>query len=298
MKIPESFVRWEVASELPEDRTRFYGGSDMPAIVGEDPFKTPLLVWYDKKGRMPPEEESDQMLAGRLFEKPIIEMFRQKSGYIVYDEVPPAKKEIGLSLPLVGHVDGLALVNGELVVVEVKNLNYFNNQFEQYRWQVLFYMYLYGLRRAFLVILRGGSQLLIYDYEYDEEAVQYMLQKLREFDVYLITDTRPEPLGTEREVEILLKLQTTVENTTEIEDALLDEYVELGRKIKELERRQNEVKARILQVLEEHNANLGIGSLYMAKVIKGVRKVKPVLEEKEVPFTQLRIVKRKGGDKQ
>ncbi|MGC8903467.1 MAG: YqaJ viral recombinase family protein [Fervidobacterium sp.] len=299
MRIPEQFVRWEVASELPEDRTRFYGGSDMPAIVGEDPYKTRLMVWYEKLGRWKTEEPTDAMRLGKLFEKPIAELLRQKTGYVVYDEVPAARKELhGISLPLIGHADAVALINGEPVIVEIKNLNQFNNQTDHYKWQVLFYMFVYGIKKALLVVLHGGSRLTIDEYEFDEEALNYMLEKLREFDRYLVTETRPEPVGSEREVEMLLRLQEGFEGAIEIEDALIDEYLSLGEQIKELERKQNEVKARILQLLEENNANLGIGSLYMAKVIKGVRKVKPVLEEKEVPFTQLRVVKRKGGDEQ
>lgn len=51
-----------------QDRTKYLGSSDMPAVMGLDPFRTPLDVFYDKTGRSTPKSPNDKMLRGTMLE--------------------------------------------------------------------------------------------------------------------------------------------------------------------------------------------------------------------------------------
>jgi len=300
MRLPEGVLDFEVYSGdvSYQDRTKFYGGSDMPTIVGEAPYKTPLMLWYEKKGLYVPEQ-TEQMMIGKEMEKPIIKVFQNKTGYTVYDEVPPATKQppFELSLPIIGHVDGIVLFDGEPAILEIKNLNAFNKQWEHYKWQVLLYMWLYNVSRGMLVILRGGNQLLIEVLERDEAELQYMFEKLKEFDYYLKHDIKPDALGTDREIDLLMQLQDYNDEVRLDIDSIIEEYMTLGKEITQLKKEQNKLKALILEELERKKANVGISDKYIVKVIKGIRKVKPILEEKEVEYKQLRVKKR-GADEE
>jgi predicted phage-related endonuclease len=300
MRLPEGILDFEVykGNIDHQDRTKFYGGSDMPAIVGEDPYKTPLMLWYEKKGLYVPEQ-TEQMLIGKEMEKPIINVFKNKTGYVVYDEVPSATKKppFELSLPVIGHADGIVFVDGEPAILEIKNLNAFNKNWDHYKWQVLLYMWLYNVKRGMLVILRGGSQLIFEIFDMNEEDLDYMFEMLQKFDYYLKHDIRPDAMGTDREIDLLMQLQNyDLEVKLDI-DSIVEEYVTLGEEISRLKKEQNKLKALILEELEQKKAGIGVTDNYVVKLVKGVRKIKPVLEEKEVEYKQLRIKKR-GKDEE
>jgi len=300
MRLPEGILNFEVyKGDIDyQDRAKFYGGSDMASVVAEDPYKTPLMLWYEKKGLYVPEQ-TEQMLIGKEMEKPIINVFKSKTGYVVYDEVPPATKKppFELSLPIIGHADGIVFVDGEPAILEIKNLNAFNKNWEHYKWQVLLYMWLYNVKRGMLVILRGGNQLVFEVFEMNEEDLNYMFEMLQKFDYYLRHDIKPDAVGTDREIDMLMQLQDYDREVQLDIDSVIEEYMTIGKEISQLKKEQNKLKALILEELEQRKANIGVSDNYIVKIVKGIRKVKPVLEEKEVEYKQLRVKKR-GKDEE
>lgn len=55
-----TLVRCENDSEWLEERRKGIGGSDVAAIMGLNPWRSPYEVWLDKTGRAVPEDISDQ----------------------------------------------------------------------------------------------------------------------------------------------------------------------------------------------------------------------------------------------
>ena len=70
-----------------QDRTTFLGGSDMAAVCGVSPWKTPLELWREKVG-LQEEKPVDSFAAelGRRFERPILEMALEKLGIEEWQE--------------------------------------------------------------------------------------------------------------------------------------------------------------------------------------------------------------------
>lgn len=62
------------------DRTKFIGGSDAPAVLGVSPFTTPLDLYLEKRGESEPKQQTDAMRYGKLFERPILQAFREDAG--------------------------------------------------------------------------------------------------------------------------------------------------------------------------------------------------------------------------
>jgi predicted phage-related endonuclease len=63
-------------SEIPskewvQERKNYIGGSEVAAILKEDPHKTPLQVYMRKKGLVPPDESTAIMEFGQIFEPKI-----------------------------------------------------------------------------------------------------------------------------------------------------------------------------------------------------------------------------------
>ena len=59
------------------------GGSDAAAIRGLSDYSSPYCVWADKTGRMPPKEDTEAMLLGRILEPHTAERFVKQTGLSV-----------------------------------------------------------------------------------------------------------------------------------------------------------------------------------------------------------------------
>lgn len=95
------------------------GGSDIGAVAGLSPFRSPLSVYLDKTGQAPPLEENAQMRRGRLLEPAIANWWAEEVGAQEVTDpgtmLSPTHKRI-LATP-----DRLALVKGERLVGEIKS---------------------------------------------------------------------------------------------------------------------------------------------------------------------------------
>jgi predicted phage-related endonuclease len=58
---------------LHPDRPKYLTASEIPAIAGHDPYVTPLRLWNQKLGLVPPEKENEMMKRGRWLEPAAIE---------------------------------------------------------------------------------------------------------------------------------------------------------------------------------------------------------------------------------
>ena len=59
-------------------RKAHVGSSDIAAIAGLDKWKTPLDVWAEKTGRIPPKEDNDTLWYGRKLEPIVGELFTRR----------------------------------------------------------------------------------------------------------------------------------------------------------------------------------------------------------------------------
>ena len=100
-------------------RFEYVGASEVSAVLGLNPYRGPLDVWQEKTGIIDGKLDLQVMRLGTLFEPTIIQFARQEYELEIYD-VPQ----------LLGHpehdclrcnLDGLAIIDGEQVVVECKH---------------------------------------------------------------------------------------------------------------------------------------------------------------------------------
>lgn len=290
---------WKVIQRAPSDRTGEYiGGSDVPIIMGENPYKTPLMLYYEKKGLWK-QEETENMIIGREIEEFIIHMFEQRSKMKVYS-LPAIENK-----PFIVHVDGIAVDrNGDLAIVEIKNLNAFNKNWEHYYWQLLAYMHALDIHHGFLSILIGGNRFITQEYYYNEDDAKKMLEKVNEFLEMLRNNTPPQPIGNTHEYKTLVEIMDDVDGVIKDDslDVLADKLDEIKEQIKELEKQADEIKSKILQKMELHNANVmvGVGRVAELKTYKrrvvDTEKAKGLGAVKEIEYKQLKISRNKGGN--
>ena len=177
--------------EQVEQRSHGIGASEIAAIVGVHPYRNALDVWLEKKGQAEPFEGNEFTHWGNILEPLILAEYGERLGVSIESGtgtmVHPANPWM-LATP-----DGLALDADAVPTwgVECKNRNYFNSEAwgvpgtddvplevaAQCQWS----MGVTGLARWDAVVLLGGNRLGIYQLDRDDETIEILTEKGREF---------------------------------------------------------------------------------------------------------------------
>ena len=85
-------------------------GSDIGAILGLSPYKTPVDVWAEKTRRAEPVRETLQMRFGTFAEEFVASEYSVITGRAVQRYTPMLRHP---TAPLIGHVDRLVIPEGQ-----------------------------------------------------------------------------------------------------------------------------------------------------------------------------------------
>ncbi|MED1915793.1 YqaJ viral recombinase family protein [Bacillus thuringiensis] len=161
-----------------EHRRLGIGGSDAAAICGLSRYKSPMAVYLEKLGELPPVEDNPKMKAGRILEPVIADWFAEDSGYKVwrqnaifqYPEHPFMLANIDRWLP------------GQNAGLECKNTSeYCKDDWSgtqaptEYILQCNHYMAVTGADRWFIAVLIGGWDFQWRVIERDEELIKNLI---------------------------------------------------------------------------------------------------------------------------
>ena len=134
------------------------GGSEAAAACGLDPYRSRLMLWYEKVNGVE-RDETEAMRLGTLLQPAVAEIASER-GY----EIMPAPAD-GFTHPehawMVCHPDGFASVDGERAVAEIKTRGTgWSSEDERelyaYYLQVFHGMAVTGCGAGLLCILHGG----------------------------------------------------------------------------------------------------------------------------------------------
>lgn len=62
------------------ERRKGIGGSDAAAIIGMNHYVTPYMLWADKTGQLPEQEDNEAMRQGRDLEQYVADRFIEATG--------------------------------------------------------------------------------------------------------------------------------------------------------------------------------------------------------------------------
>lgn len=174
------------------------GGSDVAAILGLSPWRTPLDVWLDKTGQSQPVAESAPMRWGSLLEPVILDEFERETGLQVKRNLPMFQHTAhGFML---ANIDG-ATDGG---IVEAKTARSDKDWGEPgsaeipvyYQTQVAHYLAVTGAQLAFVPVLIGASDFRIYQVERDDSFVADLIEAERAFWVdHVQAGVPPQPIN-------------------------------------------------------------------------------------------------------
>lgn len=182
-----------------EARRLGLGGSDAPAILGLDPWRSGLDIWRSKIEPTPPtDDEKFLFKIGHLLEPVIAGLYSDETQRDVF--IPEPEIVQHLKFPeLIGSPDRLAPKDGR--VVELKSEHQFADKFgdpgsdqvpDHYIVQCAHYMAVANLDRCDVAVLHGGFKFAIYQLRRDLDLEKSMIEQLREWwHSYVVKKVEP-----------------------------------------------------------------------------------------------------------
>lgn len=192
------------------------GGSDIGAVLGLSPYRTPVDVWMDKTGRAAPQDETLQMRFGTYAEEFVAQEYTRATGLAVQRYTPMLHHP---SAPILGNVDRLVIPAGQKRashkreirtdrLLECKTASAFS-AFKAEEWgeagtdavpmsylvQVATYRILTGCPMADLAVLFGNQEVRVYHLARDVDLEAMIVAKAGEWwQRHVVADVPPDPV--------------------------------------------------------------------------------------------------------
>ena len=258
--------------DFTEERRHFIGGSDIGAILGLNPYKSPVDVWMEKTGKASSQSTNLAMRFGTFAEEFVASEYALTTGYIVKE---PQNTFIHPELTYCkAHLDRLvfdALPQNQAMVpslipkriLECKTASPFrqeqwgdsgSNQVPfSYLCQCVWYMAIAELPITDLAVLFGNSDFRIYTIERELELETTVLEKANIFwNEHVLKDIPPDSRS-EEDCKKLFE-RSSPEKAIEADEALLQmakEYQALLTQEQAIESGIDQIKQAFMNVMKD-----------------------------------------------
>ena len=215
-------------------RTQHITSTEVSALFGCCPYKTPYQLWHEKLSKQIPEvRDNERMEIGREVEGAIARVAAKREGW----DIEPIEEYMYRESPPIGSSFDYAIGNDGLL--ECKNVDgmVFNDQWTEdasgvhapphIELQVQHQLLVSERSYAYLAVLVGGNRIITTRREPDPSVASEIIDRVSDFWRSISVGTEPDP-DLEADAEFLRgKFQvipkTVMEGTTEI-DMLVAEY--------------------------------------------------------------------------
>jgi putative phage-type endonuclease len=159
-------------------RRKGIGGSDVAPICGLSKYSSPMTVYLDKIGELPPLEDNPKMKAGRMLEPLIADWFSEDTGIKIMrrNAILQHKKHPFM----LANID--RWVVGQNAGLEIKNTSeYLRDEWvnekvpTEYMLQCNHYMAVTGAERWYVAVLIGGWDFQWRLIERDDDLIQNLI---------------------------------------------------------------------------------------------------------------------------
>ena len=190
------------------------GGSDIGAIMGLSPYRTPMDVWLDKRGEPQPISNAEAMYWGTVLEDVVATEYAKRTGYkvqringmMLHPQRPWMIANIDRAVVNPAVAGNVRWRDGRLTtdrILECKTANGFmapqwgepgsDNVPDGYLLQCQWYMAVTGTEVADLAVLIGGSDFRTYTIERNETLIEQMIEAGATFWQGVISGVAPDP---------------------------------------------------------------------------------------------------------
>ena len=251
------------------ERKTGIGGSDVAAVIGISRWKTPLEVWEEKTGRANPTEESPAMYWGTMLEAVVADEFAKRTGFKV------ERCEMLRDEWRIANLDRVVIEpNGTKVLLECKTANAYadlawgesqeleivNKQAmptaiipDYYTTQVQWYLGVTGFPYAYVAVLIGGQDFRIYRIESDNELIDLLVERCRQFWFgNVIRDIPPEPITAADSEKLYAGKQVEEIPEADSETALMiSNLINIKLQTRDLDKQASALKEKIIAALKD-----------------------------------------------
>lgn len=240
-------------------RRKGIGGSDAPAIVGANPYRSVFELWLDKLGKGEEVEDNPQMKWGRIIEPMLAEEWMKLTGKklrrknaILQSKVYPY---------LLANVD--RMVVGENAGWEGKTTNFFYQEIDgkpplYYMVQCQHYMLVTGTDRWYLSVLAGGQKEYHYAIARDDTYIDEILLPNEIGFWHNVENETPPDIDGSKACGKYLEQQYSEATDEEIE--LPENYYDLLKKYDDLREKKNKVETEIEYIANQIKNEMGDAS--------------------------------------
>jgi putative phage-type endonuclease len=240
------------------------GGSDIAPIAGLSQWESAITKWAKKTKQIPDEITPNMsMRLGTKLEAPILEIFTEEHPELtVWETGTWANKENPWAR---SNPDGIYQTeDGHFGIVEVKfSRDYWTAPPQAYRAQVLWYMKVFGIRRAKLVALAGSSY-QEYDIEWDEFEAQILWDAAIRFREACLEMKMPYWDGSNSTLETIRALSPGITDTEVDLDDLGMHYINSVTEYEKANAKMTELKARVIQAMDGAKRGLIFGEHFLS----------------------------------
>lgn len=264
-----------LSAEQLEQRRHGLGASEVPAVAGLVPWRSPLEVYLLKAGLVEPTSETPRMRAGNKLERAILEWGGEElaatAGIAVVATgertLRHPKHEWLLATPD-GRCPGEQGLSTGCPVVQVKNVGERSAKYwgdsgtdaipDYVRAQVEIEMEVVGTREAYVFALLGGHDLRIYPLRRDPELADALVEICRRFWFEHVVPRVPPPLdGSDAARDWLARRWSS--HTEDLADASpeIDAAITRLAALREVQRQAEDERAVLEQRIQEFIGDRG-----------------------------------------
>jgi putative phage-type endonuclease len=232
------------------DRKHYIGGSDIAAIVGLDPWRSPLDVYLEKVGQGRDVIVTEQMKWGMRLEPLILKGYAETTGRKL-------RRKLRLLVDrqhnfIAGHVDAITTQTPRRVVEAKASRSEWHTPPDNYMAQVQWYLRITGLEIADIVALFGGSQLRVYEIQADAEAQRELVEAAVEFWANHVLARVPPAPRSEADVRKLWSAKTGKQVVASVEiEQVWQRLVEVAAEQARLEAEEKALRDQIAVVMQD-----------------------------------------------
>lgn len=241
-------------------RKQGIGGSEIAAIMSRNPWETPLGVYLQKTGQIPPKEQNEAMYWGTRLEAMVAEEFEMRSGMKVQKIEQILQHE---AYPFcLANIDRL-IIDPDIgnAILECKNVGLYSQSEwrdgcpEHYRIQLNWYLGVTGLQHGYIAALIGGNQFIYHYIPRDDALIEDMFTAACDFWYNHVLEQNP-PAATERDEKTLSALHPAHEdgkvlNLAEADQWLINDLCKARKALKETQEQEDLAKNRIKERMQD-----------------------------------------------
>ncbi|MDA3500757.1 MULTISPECIES: YqaJ viral recombinase family protein [Acinetobacter] len=289
-----------------ENRKKGIGGSDVAAILGFSPYKSPYQLWLDKTGRSEKKAQNESAHFGHLLEDVVAKEFSRRAGLKVQrvtqqlflEDHPWAIGNIDRAVinpEISGNVrfkDG-ALTTDQLLECKTAS-EYMSKLFgeegsdqvpDYYLTQCLWYLMITGCQIIHLAVLIGGNKFRMYRIERDEDLIQSIFEQVKSFWFnHVIADVPPDPTCFDDVLHRWSKHVVGKQVEANFEQIKLgEELVTVQNRQKADKAREDEIKLKIVSTMQDAEMMISQGKTLFTYKEQSSTRIDSTLLKKEEP---------------